>query len=82
MSKILTTADLAKYLRLTQDTIREYRSLEAHNPSIRGTLLPPGFRMGLRGQWRYRLSDIDTWIADRSQQALVEASGNASDEVG
>ena len=80
MPKILTTADLAKYLRLTQERIREYRQMESQNPALRGVLLPRGFRIGERGQWRYRSDDIEAWMAERAQKALVEASANAAEE--
>lgn len=79
MSKILTTADLAKLLRLTPYTIRVYRSLEANNSQLRGGLLPPGFRIGAHGQWRYRLADVEAWIATKASEALASASTSATE---
>lgn len=80
MPKILTTAELAKYLRLTQERIREYRHMEHQNPALRGVLLPRGFRLGDRGHWRYRSDDIEAWLAERTKQALVEACANTAED--
>ena len=48
--EILTIADVASYLRVTEKTL--------YGLAQRGDL--PGFKVG--GQWRFRRAAIDSWI--------------------
>lgn len=55
-SSILTIKEVADYLKVTERTI--YRLAAAKKI--------PAFKVG--GTWRFRTTDIDSWIADQSKQ--------------
>jgi excisionase family DNA binding protein len=63
MSKIITTKELADYLKLTQVTIYKY----ANEGKI------PGFKVGSR--WRFDLDQIDDLLRGNSHD-LQEALGD------
>lgn len=56
-NEIWTIRELAAYLRLKEKT--------AYALVGRGEL--PGFKVG--GSWRFRRSDIETWIDDNNRKA-------------
>ena len=66
--EILTIRDVAALLKIGEKT--------AYTMAQDGDL--PGFKV--RGQWRFRRSDVDAWIASQiqaSQQAVSEGQGAA-----
>ncbi len=63
--RILTVAELAKYLRVHPATV--YRLLK------NGTL--PGFRVG--SDWRFRAEDVDLWL--RKSQTKKQPRGTSFD---
>jgi len=58
--EIVNVKDLASYLHCHQSTI--YRL--AKNGEI------PSFRLG--GGWRFKMGDIDRWLKNRTDGAMVE----------
>ena len=54
-SGILTIKEVAEYLKVTERTI--YRLAAAKKI--------PGFKVG--GMWRFRQSDLDSWIAAQAE---------------
>jgi excisionase family DNA binding protein len=55
-SEIFTIKDVAEYLKVTERTI--YR--------LAASKRIPAFKVG--GTWRFRMADIDDWIAKQSQK--------------
>jgi len=53
--EILTLKELAEYLKLAEKT--------AYRLAAEGKL--PGFKVG--GSWRFKESDIESWIEDRKK---------------
>ena len=53
--EILTLKDVAQYLKLAEKT--------AYRLAAEGRL--PGFKVG--GSWRFKESDIDTWIEEQKK---------------
>lgn len=66
--EILTIRDVAALLKVGEKTI--YTMAQA------GDL--PGFKV--RGQWRFRRSDIDAWIAAQVEQAKARPDDGGGDE--
>ena len=66
--EILTIRDVAALLKVGEKTI--YTMAQA------GDL--PGFKV--RGQWRFRRSDIDAWIAAQVEQAKARTDDGGDDE--
>jgi len=60
--EILTIRDVAALLKIGEET--------AYTMAQDGDL--PGFKV--RGQWRFRRSDIDAWISDQVEQARAEST--------
>jgi len=60
--EILTIRDVAALLKIGEKT--------AYTMAQDGDL--PGFKV--RGQWRFRRSDIDAWISDQVEQARAEST--------
>ena len=56
-SEILTIKEVAEFLKVTERTI--YRLAAAKQI--------PAFKVG--GTWRFRVTDINDWIADQSKKA-------------
>ena len=59
-SEVLTIKEVAEYLKVNERTI--YR-LAASNEL-------PGFRV--RNAWRFKRSDIDTWVLKQTEQATIK----------
>lgn len=59
-SEVLTIKEVAEYLKVNERTI--YR-LAANNEL-------PGFRVG--NAWRFKRSDIDTWVLKQTEQATIK----------
>ena len=60
--EILTIRELAQYLKVNERTI--YRLVSGKKI--------PAFKVG--GSWRFRQSDVDTWIEEnQTDRSLVEA---------
>lgn len=55
--EIMTIREVADFLRLTEKT--------AYRFALDGKI--PGFKVG--GAWRFRRSQIETWISEQEQQA-------------
>lgn len=53
-ANLMNTEDLADYLGVPIETVRQWRYSRTG---------PPGFRLGRRV--KYRRSDVDAWIEDR-----------------
>ena len=60
--EILTIRDVATLLKIGEKT--------AYTMAQSGDL--PGFKV--RGQWRFRRSDIDAWISEQVEQARAEST--------
>ena len=60
MGKILTTKELASYLKLTEVTIYKY----ANEGKI------PGFKIGSR--WRFDKEQIDDLLRNEEEKAVIE----------
>lgn len=60
--EILTIRDVAALLKIGEKT--------AYTMAQSGDL--PGFKV--RGQWRFRRSDIDAWISEQVEQARAEST--------
>lgn len=60
--EILTIRDVAALLKIGEKT--------AYTMAQDGDL--PGFKV--RGQWRFRRSDIDAWISEQVEQARAEST--------
>jgi excisionase family DNA binding protein len=60
-AEIMTIREVAKYLKVNERTI--YRLLSAKKL--------PAFKVG--GSWRFRLTDIDRWIASQSEGGAGES---------
>lgn len=54
--RLLTVAELAEYLGVARHTVYQWR--------YRGEG-PPGFRLGGRGQVRYRESEVIAWLEEQ-----------------
>ncbi|WP_198332429.1 methylation-associated defense system helix-turn-helix domain-containing protein MAD1 [Psychrobacter aquimaris] len=59
-SEVLTIKEVAEYLKVNERTI--YR-LAASNEL-------PGFRVG--NAWRFKRSDLDTWMLKQTEQAIIK----------
>jgi len=59
--EILTLKEVAEYLKLAEKT--------AYRLAAEGKL--PGFKVG--GSWRFRQSDIESWITKQYKQPTKEA---------
>lgn len=59
-SEVLTIKEVAEYLKVTERTI--YRLAAAKKI--------PAFKVG--GAWRFRTTDIDSWIAAQSEKPEVK----------
>ncbi len=57
---ILTLKEVAKYLKLAEKT--------AYKLAAEGKL--PGFKVG--GSWRFKQSDIESWITEQKQKGINE----------
>lgn len=66
--EILTIRDVAALLKVGEKTI--------YTMAQTGDL--PGFKV--RGQWRFRRSDIDAWIAAQVEQAKARPDDGGGDE--
>lgn len=60
--EILTIRDVAALLKIGEKT--------AYTMAQDGDL--PGFKV--RGQWRFRRSDVDAWISEQVEQARAESA--------
>ncbi len=67
--QILTVRDVAALLKVGEKTI--YMMAQA------GDL--PGFKV--RGQWRFRRSDIDAWIGEQVEHARATVESGEEDEA-
>ncbi len=67
--QILTVRDVAALLKVGEKTI--YTMAQA------GDL--PGFKV--RGQWRFRRSDIDAWIGEQVEHARATVESGEEDEA-
>jgi len=56
-SDVMTIREVAEYLKLTEKT--------AYRLAAEGKI--PGFKVG--GAWRFRKSEIDTWIEAKTKEA-------------
>lgn len=61
---IMTIREVAEYLKLTEKT--------AYRLAAEGKL--PGFKVG--GAWRFRKSDIDSWIETRKAETKEGRTGD------
>ena len=59
-SEVLTIKEVAEYLKVNERTISR---LAASNEL-------PGFRVG--NAWRFKRSDIDTWVLKQTEQATIK----------
>lgn len=66
--EILTIRDVSALLKVGEKTIYTMAQV--------GDL--PGFKV--RGQWRFRRSDIDAWIADQVERAKARPEDGGGDE--
>jgi excisionase family DNA binding protein len=66
--EILTIRDVAALLKVGEKTI--YTMAQASDL--------PGFKV--RGQWRFRRSDIDAWIAAQVEQSQARPDDGGGDE--
>jgi excisionase family DNA binding protein len=60
---ILTIKELAEYLKIAEKTAYRFAS--------EGKV--PGFKVGTA--WRFRKSEIDSWIAEQEQKQKQEGAG-------
>ncbi len=65
----MTVRDVALYLKVDEKTV--YRLAQ------RGEL--PGFKVA--GTWRFKRSDIETWIEQRKTRSTDEKRGGGDDET-
>ncbi len=68
MNDILTLQEVARYLKLSERTVYGYTQKD----------LLPGIKIG--NSWRFRKTDIDTWLEE--QRKLTEQSTSGKEKKG